>query len=149
MSDIDRITARGLIYKDGKVFAVRQKDYATGQPKDFWCLPGGKLDDGESISDCMSREIQEELGVKPEIGNLLYVQQFKDDDKQAIDFIFHITNADAFQHIDLSSTSHGEAELEEHGFVVPAAVNMRPDFLRRDNLQEIIRIGSTRLYSYL
>lgn len=31
---------------------------------DKWCLPGGLLDLGESVTDCLTRECREELGVE-------------------------------------------------------------------------------------
>ncbi len=31
--------------------------------QDFWSLPGGGLEHGESAQDCLTREIQEEIGL--------------------------------------------------------------------------------------
>jgi len=35
----------------------------------YWELPGGKLEDGESLVDCLRRE--EELGVSAEVGEVI------------------------------------------------------------------------------
>ncbi|NJK28463.1 MAG: 8-oxo-dGTP diphosphatase MutT [Coleofasciculaceae cyanobacterium SM2_3_26] len=37
----------------------------------FWEFPGGKVELGESIPDCIYREIREELGVEVEVGEHL------------------------------------------------------------------------------
>ena len=37
-----------------------------------WEFPGGKCDPGESLHDCMRREIQEELGVGCRVGEELF-----------------------------------------------------------------------------
>jgi len=39
----------------------------------LWEFPGGKQEVGETLSDCLKREIQEELGVEIEVGELLTV----------------------------------------------------------------------------
>lgn len=149
MAKIGRVTARGIIYKDGTLFAVRQKDYDTGEWKDFWCLPGGRLEDTESITDCAVRELQEELGVKPELGNLLYVQQYGDDGEQHIEFFFHVINVGDFEAVELETTSHGVREIAEFGFIDPANVKFLPEFLQTADIQRDIDAGTTQFFSYL
>ena len=41
--------------------------------EDFWFLPGGRAELGESASETLRREMQEELGVAMKIERLLYV----------------------------------------------------------------------------
>lgn len=37
----------------------------------LWEFPGGKVEPGETIEDCIKREIKEELGIEIEVGNHL------------------------------------------------------------------------------
>ncbi len=53
-----RVSAKALIFDEsGKKFATILEDNG------WWELPGGGLDWGESIEECLKREIQEEMGL--------------------------------------------------------------------------------------
>ena len=79
------------------------------------------------------REMIEETGVAPEIGNLLFIQQFMDGEREQLEFFYHITNADDYEVLDLENTSHGAIEVESYGFIDPKTHDIKPTFLcKRD-----------------
>lgn len=124
-----RVNVRGIIFKDGKLLAQQLTPGSDGTARDYWCTPGGGIDDGESLHQGLHREMVEETGVAPKIGKLLFIQQFHDSAKEQLEFFFHIENPDDYETIDLAATSHGLTEITSVAFVDPSKVNLLPKFL--------------------
>ncbi|MFH1445362.1 MAG: NUDIX hydrolase [Nanoarchaeota archaeon] len=57
-------TALVVIENNGKFLLVRR---AIEPEKGKWCFPGGHLDPGETIQECIKREASEEVGVEIEL----------------------------------------------------------------------------------
>jgi 8-oxo-dGTP pyrophosphatase MutT (NUDIX family) len=52
-----RVAARVLVVQDNKLLLVKEAS------DDWWALPGGGVDHGETIESAVTREVEEELGV--------------------------------------------------------------------------------------
>ena len=122
-----RVAVRGIIYKNGKIFAQKLKH--QDDVNSFWSTPGGGLDDGEDLLSGLCREMIEETGVRPQIGRLIFIQQFFDGEKEQLEFFFHILNADDYEKICLENTTHGLIEVSQYGFIDPKKENILPTFL--------------------
>lgn len=133
-----RITVRGIIINNGKLLAQELKPASDGKRRNYWCTPGGGLDPGESLYDGLVREMVEETGITPTVGKLLFIQQYEDDEKEFIEFFYHITNASDYETIDLSATTHGEAEIENVEFIIPSEHTILPAFLQSIDIQSHI-----------
>jgi ADP-ribose pyrophosphatase YjhB (NUDIX family) len=133
-----RINVRGIIYKNNQLLCQQLKAGADGIVPDYWCTPGGGVEDGESLHEGLHREMIEETGIAPRIGKLLFVQQFHDGEKEQLEFFFHIENADDYETIDLTATSHGELELSNVAFISPSKHHVLPAFLSSVPLQHHI-----------
>lgn len=131
-----RINVRGIIFKDGTLLAQQLTLGSDGIIRDYWCTPGGGLDDGESLHAGLHREMIEETGIAPKIGKLLFIQQFHDGKKEQLEFFFHIENPDDYVTIDLAATSHGEAEITAVEFIDPTTANLLPNFLTKINIHQ-------------
>lgn len=92
----------------------------------------------------------EETGVTPEIGKLLFIQQYRDEKREFLEFFFHITNADAYETIDLASTTHGSLELARCEFIDPRKEYILPEFLQTTDITKAIDSDQpTHVASYL
>ena len=99
-----------IMLSDGKLLAMRD------EPVPYYYLPGGRVRFGETAEAAVLRELQEELGISPEISRPLWLNQaFFTEDVQKKDFhelclyfLVDITKTDIL--------SRGEAfQVEENG----------------------------------
>jgi ADP-ribose pyrophosphatase YjhB (NUDIX family) len=63
------IRAASILIENGRICVVKQ---AVTDKRD-WALPGGKLEIGEKLSECIIREFAEETGINVQVRELLYV----------------------------------------------------------------------------
>ena len=64
-----KIRVTGILIEDDKILLVKQKV----SDKRNWSLPGGKLEQGETLEQGIIREMKEETGLDTEIIKLLYI----------------------------------------------------------------------------
>ncbi len=78
-----------ILIKDGKVLLSRR--FQTGYMDGHYSLPAGHVDEGETIEDCLVREVKEEIGivVKKKDIELVHVMHRKEADIR-LDF-FYVT----------------------------------------------------------
>jgi len=63
------VRVTGVVLEDDRVLLLNQ-DTDTGRS---WSLPGGKVEEGETLAGALVREMREETGLDVEPGRLLYV----------------------------------------------------------------------------
>mgnify|MGYP006199158567 CR=1 FL=1 len=68
-----RKSARALIIRDGKLLTFLRKRYSrkTGEWIEYYSIPGGGIDKGESPEDAAVRELFEEMGVHINLDGLV------------------------------------------------------------------------------
>lgn len=64
-----RNSAKALIIKDGKMAAIKIRDAG----EEWYIMPGGGQEAGETLNEAVCREVSEELGIAIECKELLFV----------------------------------------------------------------------------
>jgi ADP-ribose pyrophosphatase YjhB (NUDIX family) len=82
-NNLFQIRVTGLLIEDGKILLVNQKVSSSRS----WSLPGGRLEQGETLEEGIVREIYEETGLNVKVIKLLYVCEKPD----VTPLLLHIT----------------------------------------------------------
>ncbi len=72
------------IFREKEILLVR----SVYKGEEFYVLPGGKLEVGETLAECAVREVLEETHLKVEIEKLLYLRDFINEEDHVVDVFF-------------------------------------------------------------
>lgn len=75
-----------IIQRGGRILICRRKPEQSHPLK--WEFPGGKVEDGESPAGALSRELEEELGIRGALGNEIARYEYAYSGKHPILLIF-------------------------------------------------------------
>jgi len=82
-----RVRACGLCVVDDKLLLVNHQHLEEGN---WWAPPGGGIEFGESVEQCLMREFQEETGLKVGLKDFLFATEFISPPLHAIEFFFRV-----------------------------------------------------------
>ena len=80
-----RIAVSALIFEEGRVLLARRRDI------DWWNLPGGGMEVGETVDEALRREVAEETGLEVEVEQLVGVYSKPQKQEIVLTFRCHIT----------------------------------------------------------
>lgn len=69
-----KIVTAAIVRRAGKILLTRRGPGDKFQG--YWEFPGGKLESGESLQECLEREMSEELGISSTAGPVLCSSEF-------------------------------------------------------------------------
>ena len=77
-----RNSAKALIVDSGKILTTRNRDLFG----DFFLLPGGGQNHGETLIEALKREVHEETGALVEVGRLLLIREYLSSNHEFAEF---------------------------------------------------------------
>ncbi|MFH5184034.1 NUDIX hydrolase [Paenibacillus sp. TAB 01] len=83
VSNLLQVRVTGILIEEGRLLLVKQKVSSDRE----WSLPGGKVEQGETLEEAVTREIEEETGLSTKVIKLLYLC----DKPDASPSLLHIT----------------------------------------------------------
>ncbi len=128
-----KVRATAIIRQHDKILLLDQNVNAERS----WSLPGGKLEEDETLAEGVAREVREETGLEIEVGRLLYIC----DHSHEGEYILHITFeasvsggtlGDSIEGLDVNDIRGMEfvpiAELTQKGFSETFQALVEQDF---------------------
>lgn len=81
-----RDRSQAMVIRDNKILLVKHRLFG----REFYCLPGGGIDEGESPEEAAVRELKEEAGVDGSVLRKLTVQYKPDNKGEVHTFLLEI-----------------------------------------------------------
>jgi len=81
-----RVRVCGVCMEEGKLLLIKHS--SVGELGYLWAPPGGGVEFGESLGDCLVREFKEETGLEIEVGDFLFLNEFIELPLHAIELFF-------------------------------------------------------------
>jgi mutator protein MutT len=123
MTDLPNAASVALV-RNGKVLLIKR---AFPPYQHLWTFPGGRLEPGETIEQCVIREVKEELGLAVRNPQPVLVQQLGGGGTYQLA---------VFVSSDFSGTIMPSSEIADYKWVDPAAL---PAFRTTTRLDDVIR----------
>lgn len=125
------VSIKGIVFEEGKVWLRKNQ-------RDEWELPGGKMDEGEQPEETMVREMQEELGFRTKVVDViqahLYIIKTSEGESKGVLVVSYLCKLlDKAGEFELRGES-GEAKFAKFSIDQMNGLNM-PDFYKESILK--------------
>mgnify|MGYP001277028966 FL=1 len=106
------VALKAVIVFEGRILIIKRSDY-----DDFgagtWEFPGGRINFGEELHECLEREVMEETGLQIKVGEVLYASTFLTSESRQVVVITYLCTSKtnkiklSFEHSDYLWANRG------------------------------------------
>lgn len=104
-----RIRTGGLLIKDESILLVRIQSPVSASP--VWMPPGGGLEFGESLVECLEREFKEETGLVVTAGEMQFINEMIKPPFHAIEFYYLVSEKGGSLGLGTDPEHHATSQL--------------------------------------
>lgn len=124
------VAVDGVVLSDGRILLIRR---AKEPYKGFWALPGGFLEEGETVEEGVVREVKEETGIDVEVLRMVGVYSKPERDPRGTVSVAFLCSA-------LTKDPRGGDDAEEaRWFPVEELKGLRLAFDHREIIEDALR----------
>ncbi len=128
-----RVRACGICVEGDSILLANHSGITDGN---FWAPPGGGIEFGESASDCLKREFEEETGLKIEVCDFLFACELIIGPLHAIELFFKVNLIGGVLQTGSDPESGSDQILQEVAFLTWQELNE----LKMDEIHGIFKI---------
>ncbi|OKL41655.1 NUDIX domain-containing protein [Pontibacter flavimaris] len=107
-----RVRVCGICIQDDKLLLIRHGKTIGNSA--FWAPPGGGLQYGESMQECLKREFEEETGLQVKVKRFLFVNEFLQEPLHAVEFFFEVNILGGSMETGSDPEADADNQLIEH-----------------------------------
>jgi len=134
-----KFIAAAVIEKDGKIL-IAQRSETSKCHAGFWEFPGGKVEAGETLQECLKRELYEELSIHAEIGEHFCTSSFQLMDLTSLRSAHHERPQEYDMCVFKVPSFQGEIKLNEHSAIAWVTVTELSNYTYPDPDLPIIEL---------
>lgn len=133
-----RIRVSGILKKDNEILFVKHKK----RGEEYYLLPGGGVDFGETLETALKREFMEEVNISIDVKNLSFISEGVDPkgEKHIISMVFYV------EYIE------GELKLPDEERIIGAEyleINKLKEYLIYPNIKKELMSGNYKELKFL
>lgn len=131
-----RARVTGVLVEEERLLLVKHKLPIADNR--CWSLPGGKVEQGETLEQAILREMQEETGLHVRIDRLLYVCDKPEEAVSRIHFLFLLTKESGVLRLPTNEFDDNAIEAVE---MIPVGQLTEPDYNFTPLFAELVHKG--------
>jgi len=139
-----RNRAGGIYIKDGKILLMHRIKEIDGKINEYYVIPGGKVEENETLKETTIREIEEEIGIKVKLiqDNPKYIYKTEEGNQyfMLVDYISGVIGTGTgpeFTNNDYAKNGKYIVEMISLMDIIDGKINMVPETIKNKLINEI------------